>query len=531
MSTTRRDFIKSASLAGAAATASGWSGGLVLPSAVVEQSDSFLKDLCLSALDAARSAGATYADVRIVNIRDQSVAASENRVTEISDNETFGVGVRVLARGAWGYAASRHLTRQECQRLAGQAVNQAVANARAVSTPVELALVDAYPDGMWRSPIRRDPFRVPMEDKIDLLLAANARALSVNRVQFVNSSMLFVRQRTTFASTEGSIIQQTVYRTAPQMTITAVASDATSSQSRTSAEVAPMGLGYEHVEAAKLEERAVEWAEEAVEKLSATPVEPGVYDLILDPTNLFLTIHETIGHATELDRALGFEANYAGTSFLAPPADVIDKLQYGPEFMNVIGDRTQEGALATVGWDDEGVPADSWAIVRDGIFVDYQTTREQVRWISGLTGVTMSHGCSLASSWDSVQLQRMPNISLMPGEDDHVLDDLITATDGGILVTGHGSYGIDQQRSNFQFGGQVFYEVRGGQVGRMLKDVAYKGRTLDFWNSMDMLGGPRSYFIGGTTGDLKGQPAQAHATSHGCPPARFRQVEVINTAS
>jgi TldD protein len=531
MSTTRRDFIKSASLAGAAVTASSWSGGLVLPNAAVEQSHSLLKDLCLTALDAARTAGATYADVRIVNVRDQSVAARENRVTEISDSETFGVGVRALAGGAWGFAASRLLNRQECQRLASQAVDQAVANARVVRTPVELAAVEVYPDGIWRSPIRRDPFRVSMEDKIDLLLSANAQALSVNRAEFVNSSMHFVRQQTTFASTEGSILEQTVYRTVPQMTVTAVAPDSMSSQSRTSVEVAPMGLGYEHVEAANLEERAVEWAEEAVEKLSATPVEPGEYDLILDPMNLFLTIRETIGYATELDRALGLEANYAGTSFLAPPADVIEKLQYGPEFMNVIGDRTQEGALATVGWDDEGVAADSWAIVKDGIFVDYQTTREQVKWISALTGITRSHGCSFASSWDSVQFQRMPNVSLMPGEDDYVLEDLVSATDRGILVKGRGTYSTDQQRANFQFGGQVVYEVRDGQVGRMLKDVAYKGNTLGFWNSMDMLGGPRSYFVGGTTGDSKGQPAQDHATSHGCPPTRFRQIEIINTAS
>ena len=291
-----------------------------------------------------------------------------------------------------------------------------------------------------------------------------------------------------------------------------------------------MGLGYEHVEAADLEVRATGWAEEAVEKLSAKSVEPGAYDLVLDATNLVYTIHETIGHATELDRALGFEANYAGGSFLYPPEDVIENLQFGPEFMNVIGDRTQEGGLATVGWDDEGVPADSWPIVRDGILVDYQTTREQVGWISSLTGVTRSHGCSVSTSWDSIQLQRMPNVSLMPGEYDYLVDDLIAGTDSGILVKGRGSYSIDQQRSSFQFGGEICYEIRGGQLGGMLKDVAYKGSTLDFWNSMDMLGGPRSYFIGGTLADSKGQPEQENATSHGCPPARFSQVDVISVA-
>ncbi len=198
--------------------------------------------------------------------------------------------------------------------------------------------------------------------------------------------------------------------------------------------------------------------------------------------------------------------------------------------MNVQGDRTQRGALATVGWDDEGVPADSWPIVKDGILVDYQTTREQASWIAELTGITRSHGCSFAASWNAVQFQRMPNISLLPGEDDYVLDDLVAATERGILIKGRGSYSIDQQRYNFQFGGQVFYEIRDGKIVRMLRDVAYQGRTPEFWNSLDMLGGPGSYQLGGTFFDGKGQPSQSNAVSHGCPAARFRQVTVINAA-
>jgi TldD protein len=326
------------------------------------------------------------------------------------------------------------------------------------------------------------------------------------------------------------VIEQSLYRTWPTMTVTAVASDFSDFQSRTSAEIAPMGLGYEHVRRSNLFGRAGEWAEEAVQKLSAKPVDPGPYDLVLDPSHLFLTIHENIGHPTELDRALGYEANYAGTSFLAPPEEMIGKFQYGPEIMNIQADRTQHGALATVGWDDEGVPADSWPLVRDGVFVDYQTTRDQVHWIAPLTGARHSHGCSYAQSWDRIQFQRMPNVSLLPGVDDYVLDDLVAATDSGILIKGRGSYSIDQQRFNFQFGGQVFYEIRGGQIVGMLKDVAYQGRTPEFWNSLDMLGGSQSYELGGTFYDGKGQPAQVNAVSHGCPPARFKQVSVINTA-
>lgn len=530
MQQTRRDFIKNTSVAAALASLSARGKLLASPCSVASQSDSSLKELCLHALDAARTAGARYADVRIVNMRDQLVETRERRVTAVHGNDTFGVGVRALMGGAWGFAATGRVTREDCQRVASQAVAEAQAASGSVLRPVQLAAVDAYPDGVWRSPIRKDPFRVPLDEQIDLLLSANAAALAVRGARFVRSSIRVLRQQTTFASTEGSIIEQTVYRTVPEMTVTAVTPDSSTVQSRSSAEVPPMGLGYEHIEQASLAERARQWAEEAVEKLSAAPVTPGRYDLILDPSNLALTIHETIGQPTELDRALGYEADSGGESFLAPPDEMIDKLHYGPEFMNVIGDRTQEGALATVGWDDEGVPADSWAIVKDGMFVDYQTTREHTSRISDLTGITRSHGCSYAESWDSVQLQRMPNISLMPGEDDYVIDDLMAATDRGILIRGSGTYSLDEQRQSFQFGGQVAYEIRGGKLGNMLRDVAYRGTSLDFWQSMDMLGGPRSYFLGGTIGDTKGQPAQRSDASHGCPPARFHDCSVISTA-
>lgn len=530
MSVTRREFVKHTSLAAAALASSRGSGLFAsAPEATLLQNLS-AKELCMIALNAAMAEGVDYADVRVTSVRNQVVRTREQRVAGLVDDETIGIGVRVLVAGTWGFQASRHLSRQEAARIARVAIVQARANQRATHDPVRLAPVDPYPNGEWQTPIQEDPFAVPVEEKTDLLLRANAEALRVQGARFVSSSLAFVRLRTTFASTDGSVIEQSLYRTWPAMTVTAVASDFSDFQSRASAEVAPMGLGYEHVRRANLFGRAGEWAEEAVQKLSAKPVEPGQYDLVLDPSHLFLTIHENIGHPTELDRALGYEANYAGTSFLAPPEEMIGKFQYGPEIMNIQADRTQHGALATVGWDDEGVPADSWPLVRDGVFVDYQTTRDQVHWIAPLTGARRSHGCSYAQSWDRIQFQRMPNVSLLPGVDDHVLDDLVAATDGGILIKGRGSYSIDQQRYNFQFGGQVFYEIRGGQIVGMLKDVAYQGRTPEFWNSLDMLGGPRGYELGGTFYDGKGQPAQVNAVSHGCPPARFKQVTVINTA-
>ena len=530
MTTTRRDFLTQTSLAAVSLAATRRGALSESPSTPSQDtSDTYFRDICIAALDAAMGGGASYADVRVVNSRNQFVEARENHVSVVSDGEVVGIGVRALVDGAWGFTAGRDLAREDARRAAQSATEQAAANARGAQRRVALAPVDAYPHGTWQSPIRRDPFAVPMEEKIELLLAANRAALSVPGVRYVRSSLAFLRNAQTFASTDGSVLQQTMYRSAPYMKITAASNDSTDLQSRSSSDIAPMALGYEHVESADFPARAAEWAEEAVQKLSAASVQPGEYDLVLDPTNLVMAIHTTIGQPTELDRVLGDEAVYAGTSFITPPQEVIGKLRYGPDSMNVQGDRTQRGALATVGWDDEGVPADSWPIVKDGILVDFQTTRDQAGQISDLTGVTRSHGCSQAASWNAVQMQRMPNVSLLPGGDDHLLDDLVAATDRGILARGQGEYSVDQPRSAFRFGAETFHEIRGGRVVGMLRDAAYQGRTLEFWNSMDMLGGSRSYVLCGILSDLKGHPAQPSAISHGCPPARFRRCAVVNT--
>jgi TldD protein len=532
MKKTRREFLKQTSIAAAALAVPKRGVLLATPSSAVSQGiDSFHRDVCILALDAARGERATYADARIVNRRTQYLSVRDRQRDELNEAETFGIGVRALVDGAWGFASSENVSRQEGRRVAEQAVQQARINSRLNERAVELAPVDPYPEGVWHSPMRIDPFSVPINDKAELLINANSVALSVPSVRSAFSFMSFVREEKMFASTDGSIIAQTSYRSFPSMTVTAGANDSTYRHARSTGEIAPMGLGYEHVMSANLSERARELADEAVQGLSATAVDPGLYDLILDPTNLQYTIHETIGRATELDRALGYEASNVAPSFLAQPEEVIESLQYGPEFMNILCDRTQRGGLATVGWDDEGVPQDSWPIIRDGIFVDYQTTREQVARIADLTGTDHSHGCSAAQSWEHMQMQRMPNVSLLPGEDDYVVDDLIAATDRGIYIKGMGSSGVDRSPAGFQFGGEAFFEVRGGQIVGQLKDVAYRGSTLEFWNSMDMLGGHRSYVLGGTMDDLKGQPAQKHAVSHGCPPARFHQCAVLNTAN
>jgi TldD protein len=496
-------------------------------------SDPKFKELAMRALDAAKSAGAEYSDVRISQNRNQAIQAREHRVQALNDSETFGFGVRALVRGAWGFAASRDLSPDEMVRVARQAVAQAQANRAALERPVVLAPVTPTANGTWRGPAEIDPFDVPVEEKVALLLDANAAALNVKGAKFVTSAMFFLREEKTLATSDGTYVVQTIYRSQPRMNVTAVAPDFSDFQSIQSNDIAPRGLGYEHVRDAKLVDNATRWATEAVEKLSAKSVEVGRYDLVLHPTHLWLTVHESIAHPTELDRAMGYEANYAGTSFVSPPEKMLGQFRYGPEIMNIQGDRMQPGSLSACGWDDEGVVPETFLIIKKGIVNDYQTTREQAPWLDwwykkqGKT--THSHGCSYAQSWEDIQFQRMPNVSLLPGEKEQSYEDIIAATDRGIAIMGDGSFSIDQQRYNAQFGGQLFYEIKGGKIVGMLKDVAYQMRTPDFWNSMDMIGGKKSYFMGGAFNDGKGQPSQSNAVSHGCVPSRFRNINVINT--
>jgi TldD protein len=525
MSPTRRDFL--ATTAAAAAVAALGPRLVNAAPALLEApgTEPFIADLTADALQAARDAGASYADCRIGRYRRQNIAARERQIQNVSDSESFGCGVRVLVQGSWGFAATSDLSTAGVVKAAREAVVLAKA-ARAVQRrPVELAPV-APVKGTWMTPVTRDPLEVAIEDKVALLLAANEAALKVPGVRFANSNLALLREVKTLATSEGTLVTQTFIRVGPGFTATATGDGDFQSYTE---ELAPRGAGWEYIESLNLPGNAARWASIAAEKLKAKPVEPGRYDLILDPTNLWLTIHESIGHPTELDRAVGEEANYAGTSFVAPPEAMIGKLKYGTPIMNVKADRLQPGSLARCAWDDEGVPAEEWNIIEKGIFKDYQTTREQAAWIAKQTGIRRSHGCSFADSWSSVQFQRMPNISLLPGSKETSLDDIVAATDRGIVVKNRGSWSIDNQRYNFQFSGQVFYEVRGGKITGMLKDVAYQSTTPVFWNAMDMIGGPKSYWLGGTFSDGKGQPGQSNSVSHGCPPARFRNVNILNT--
>ena len=519
----RRDFMRLSALAAAS--------GLVLPRRPVaaQSMTSTESELLSLAMDVARGEGADYADGRVIRTQFEAVGAREQMITQVQSTDSYGINVRALVGGSWGFAATQIFTRDAVANIAREAVAIARANNDVAPSTTVLAPVDIFPDADWVTPHSIDPFTIPIEDKAALLLRVNEEALRVNNIRFSSSSILSVKEERLLATTEGSVVRQTLMRINPSISITAISPDGSDFQSR-SAVVEPAGRGYEYVMGLELAANAQGWAEEAAMKLDAPGVEPGKWDLVLHPSNLWLTIHENIGHPTELDRALGFEANYAGTSFIYPPEDVIGKLKMGPEFLQFEGNRTEFGGCATTGWDDEGVPAEAWPIIKDGIFVDYQTTREQAAWISQHTGIDRSHGCSYGQNWESMPFQRMPNVSMLPGEESLSEDDVIAATERGILVEGRGSYSIDQQRYNIQFGGQVFWEIRNGRKYQMLRDVAYVGRTPEFWNSLDVIGGAQTYFLGASFGDAKGQPIQVNAVSHGCPISLFRDIDIINTA-
>jgi TldD protein len=476
-----------------------------------------------AALARATALGASYADIRINRYRRESIATRERQVQSVSRSASYGLGLRVLVDGAWGFAATNRVEPAAARAAAEHAVAIARANARLATRKVVLAEADKAV-AAWNSAFARDPFDVPLETKTAFLMKLNETALGVAGVSFVSSQILFADEQKYLASSEGSRITQRLVRTYPQFSVTAADRATGDFQSRPVVDRAQL-VGYEYVESYPWLADAEQAAHEVVEKLKAKPVSPGRYDIVVDPSQLFLAIHESVGHSTELDRALGWEANMAGTSFIKP-GDA-GRLRFGSKIVHLVGDRTQPGGLATTGFDDEGVKADRWDIVRDGTFVDWQTTRE----LAPLIGQKRSHGCLHADSWASVPFPRMPNVSLQPAATDVTLDDLFSGIKRGLFVVGRGVSSIDQQRYNFQFGGAVIREITNGKLGAMVRDASYQSRTPDFWASCDGVGGRATYKLWGTSADGKGEPGQTNAVSHGCPPARFRGVTVLNTAA
>jgi TldD protein len=500
------------------------------------------KALADTALDAARKAGASYCDVRIGRYLNQYITTRDLNVESVTNTESTGVGVRVIAAGAYGFAATNTLTPDAVAGAARQAVAIARANAKLQSQPVQLAPVKSLGEVAWATPIKRDWRTVPIKDKADMLIAANRAGLAAG-ASFMRANLFQVNQQKYFASTDGSYIDQDIHRLWAPINATAV--DKATGKFRSRAGLAPpVGMGYEwfdvkpehKVRAAggvttlydggyDIVEEARNAGRQAREKLTAKSVDPGKYDLVLAPENLFLTIHESVGHPTELDRVLGYEANFAGTSFCTLDKWESGKFNFGSNIVNFTGDKTARGSLGAVGYDDEGVPAKRWDIIKDGILVNYQATRDQARII----GEKESHGCSYADSWSNVQFQRMPNVSLAAGKNKLTPDEMVKDVKRGIYILGRGSYSIDQQRYNFQFGGQLYYEIRDGKIGRMLEDVAYQSNTPDFWNACTAICDQRDWRMSGSFFDGKGQPSQVSAVSHGTPTARFDGINVINT--
>ena len=477
-----------------------------------------MKDLAELALDTAKSRGASYADIRICRYRNQYIFGRDKRIETTADTEDMGFGIRAIVNGAWGFASSYRLEKEEIQRIAALAVDVAKASSRLLKQPVDLVPEPAYQDH-WQSPIEKNPFKIPMEKKIDLILKINEEMLKVNGIKVATAFLNFNEIWKYFASTDGSFIEQDLFFSYPNFT--AVAVGAGDSQTR-SIQVQPEQKGYEHIESVDWIEKARQAAEEAVQKLKAKQGNAGKKDLVLLPSHLCLTMHESIGHATELDRALGWEADMAGTSFVT--LDKLGALKYGSPLMNIVGDKILPNALATVGYDDDGVKARRFYIIKEGMFVGYQTTRELARFVNEKE----SKGCAYADSWSSFPLQRMPNIWLKPGEKKLSLDELIADTKDGLLFDGMGSFSIDHQRYNFQFGGDAIWEIKNGKVGDMVKNIAYQSKTTDFWGSLDAVCSQEHWQNWGVFGCGKGEPMQSARMGHGSAPARFRQVNIVS---
>ncbi|GAB3015686.1 TldD/PmbA family protein [Spirosoma pulveris] len=499
------------------------------------------KRLADAALNAAKSKGASYTDVRIGRYLNQFVITREDKVQNIVNTESYGVGVRVIADGCWGFAAVVDARNEaDMAKAAEKAVAIAKANARLMKEPVQLAPQKGYGEVSWKAPIKRNAFEVPIKEKVDLLLSVNSAALQ-NGANYVNSVMFMVNEQKYFASSDGTYADQDIHRIWPNFTVTAIDPKTGKFETRNTLS-SPMGMGYEYLQVNPADkvtgittrynkgydmlEDVKAAAKQARAKHAAKSVEAGKYDLVLDPSHLWLTIHESVGHPLELDRVLGYEANFAGTSFATLDKWQSKNFNYGSKQVNLIADKTQVGSLGAVGYDDEGVKTKQWDLVKDGTLVNYQAIRDQVHII----GEKESQGCCYADSWSSVQFQRMANVSLAAGKTPLSVQEMIKDVKKGIYIIGDGSFSIDQQRYNFQFGGQLFYEIKNGEIAGMLKDVAYQSNTQEFWNSCAQVCDERDYRLGGSFFDGKGQPSQSSAVSHGSSTARFNGVNVINTA-
>lgn len=477
-----------------------------------------MKELTDRALDTASMLGATYADIRIVHRENQVIGARNALIEGISHNVDRGFGVRVLLDGAWGFASSSVITPGEIEEITRQAIRIARASARVRGRPVSLGPPVTYVDA-YVTPVDIDPFQVPLEDKVHVLIAATRSMQAVDGIVGARASMECIREHKWFANSEGAFIEQTIIETGGGMECTSAGNGDVQKRSYPNSFGRNQGtVGYELIEAMDMPGNARRIAEQAVALLRAKQCPSGVTTVILDGTQVALQIHESCGHPIELDRVFGTEAAYAGTSFLTP--EKLGNFQYGSEHVNITADATLPCGLGTFGYDDEGVPAQCTPIVREGVFVGYLTSRETAQEL----GREQSNGAMRASGWNRIPLIRMTNVNLEPGN--WSLEELIADTEEGIYMETNKSWSIDDKRLNFQFGTEIAWEIRNGKLGDMLKNATYTGMTPEFWRSCDAVCGGRDWALWGTPNCGKGQPPQLAHTGHGAAPARFRNVRV-----
>jgi len=499
------------------------------------------KKMATVALNAATKNGASYCDVRIGRYLRQFVITREDRVENVVNTESMGTGIRVIVNGTWGFAATSDFSEDGIAKAAVQATQIAKANSKFQTEPVQLAPVKGVGDVSWKTPIVKNSMEVPLKEKVELLMSVNGAAMKAG-ADYIRSTLFLVNEQKYFASTDGSYIDQDVHRIWAPMEVTVI--DKATGKFRTREELGgPRGMGYEYLDtrskgialpggavvygsAYNMIDDAVAAAKQARNKLKARSVKAGRYDLVLDPTHLWLTIHESVGHPLELDRVLGYEANYAGTSFATIDKWQSKNFKYGSDKVTLFADKVQPTTLGAVAYDDEGVKTGRWDLVKDGVLVNYQAIRDQAH----ILGLKESQGCCYADSWSNVQFQRMANVSLAAGKTPLSVADMIKNVENGIYIIGDGSFSIDQQRYNAQFGGQLFYEIKNGQITEQIEDVAYQIRTPEFWNACSAVCDERDYRFGGSFFDGKGQPSQVSAVSHGSSTARFDGINVINTA-
>ncbi|MFL5675428.1 MAG: TldD/PmbA family protein [Chloroflexota bacterium] len=477
-----------------------------------------MSDLTDRALDTASAQGATYADARIVRRLEESIAIKSGRVEGVASGESEGFGVRVLVDGAWGFASSHILTAAEADRVAAEAVRIARASATALRDRTRL---DDRPPahGTYETPVAQDPFTVPLETKIADLLAADEAASAVKGIGFTESSYAAQREWKTFAATDGSLTEQVITHVGSAVEAHAIDGDEHQRRSYPDSGGGWQAAGYEFIGGLRLAERAGPLAEEAVELLTAPQCPSGRFTIILDPSQLYLQVHESCGHPTELDRVFGTEASYAGTSFLTTDK-LDDGFRYGSDLIDIVADATAPGGMGTFGWDDEGVAAQAVPLIKGGILVGYLSSRETAPRIGRQSG-----GAMRADGWNRIPLIRMTNINLLP-KPGMSLDEIVADTDDGLYLASNRSWSIDDRRLNFQFATEVAYEIKGGKKGRLFKNPTYTGITYEFWRSCDAVGDERSYVMLGTPNCGKGEPGQTGHVGHAVPGARFRDVQV-----